>query len=215
MAKIKREKQPFIYAAATFILPPYYKLVFKMNVMGLENVPATGPLILVSNHVTARDPVFLGCFIKQRQINFMAKASLFKNKILGWLIHYAGAFPVERGTGGGDALQAAYNLLDKDKTVGVFIEGTRSMDGKLLRPKTGVSLLAYQTHATVLPVCIISKDGTRPSPFKGKTTINIGKPIPFEELGIEEGSSMHFRRGAKLIMSKISDLRDEAIKSME
>lgn len=207
-------KAPFIYKLAGFILPTYYRLVYKCTVKGVENIPESGGVILASSHVSARDPLFLGSCVK-RQVHFMAKASLFKNKFLSRLIRYAGAFPVERGSGGEDALSEAYKLLHEERVVGVFIEGTRSKDGELLRPKTGVSLIAYKTHATVVPVSIIAQGGTCPQKFKKKMMINIGKPMSFEELNIPEESSMHFRRGAKLIMEKISALRDEAIAIMD
>ena len=211
---MKKERRPFIYYLGSLILPLYYKIVFGLKIEGRENIPAEGPVILASSHVSARDPIFLGCSTK-RPIHFMAKASLFKNKFVSALIRYAGAFPVERGTGGSDALQAAYDLLESDRVVGVFIEGTRSKDGELLGPKTGVSLLAYRTHAPVVPVSIIAQGGKCPKAFGGKMRIIIGKPIPFEELNIPEESSMHFRRGAKLIMGHIKDLRDRAIEEMK
>lgn len=208
-----RHRRPFIYWFAHLVLPTYYKLVFHCAIRGKENIPKEGPVILVSNHVTARDPLFLGA-ASRRQIHYMAKASLFKNKFLAWIIRYAGAFPVERGTGDTDALQEAYRLLEEDRIVGVFIEGTRSKDGEPLKPKTGVSLLAFRTHATVVPVSIIAEDGTCPVPWKKKMMVNIGRPVPFEELNIPEESSMHFRRAAKLIMEKIVALRLEAIERM-
>ena len=211
---MKKERRPFIYYLASVLLPTYYRLVYGLKVEGKENIPLEGPVILASSHVTARDPLFLGCSSK-RPIHYMAKASLFKNRFLSAIIRHAGAFPVERGTGGTDALQEAYDLLEKDRIVGVFIEGTRSKTGELLNPKTGVSLLAFKTHATVVPVSIIGQGGKCPKAFGGKMRIMIGKPIPFEELNIPEESSMHFRRGAKLIMGHIKELRDKAIEEMK
>lgn len=209
---MKKERRPLIYYLAGFILPAYYRLVFGLKIKGKENIPAEGPVILASSHVSGRDPVFLGCSSK-RQIHYMAKASLFENKLLAKIIRYAGAFPVERGTGGADALQEAYDLLENQRVVGVFIEGTRSKTGELLNPKTGISLLAYKTHAPVVPISIIGKGGTCPKAFS-KMRIQVGAPIPFEELGIQEEGSMYFRRAAKLIMGKIRDLREEAIREM-
>lgn len=212
---MKKQNIPLIYRMARYVLPLYYRWVYKLKIVGCENIPQNGPVILASSHVNARDPLFLGLGCKPRQVHYMAKASLFKNKFVGFILRYAGAFPVERGTGGEDALQEAYDLLNENRVVGVFIEGTRSKDGQLLKPKTGVSLLAYKTHATVVPVSIIGKGGTCPERFKNKMMVNIGKPIDFEELNIPEESSMHFRRAAKLIMGKISELRDEAIEIMD
>ena len=209
---MKKERRPFLYYLAGFVVPVYYRLVFGMKIAGKENIPSHGPVILASNHVTARDPVFLGCACK-RQIHYMAKASLFQNKLLAFIIRYAGAFPVERGTGGAEALQEAYELLENQRVIGVFIEGTRSKTGELLNPKTGVSLLAYRTHAPVVPVSIIGKGGKCPKAF-GKMRIVIGKPLAFEELGMTEESGLQFRKAAKLIMGKIRELRERAIQEM-
>lgn len=209
---MKKERRPFIYYIAGFILPLYYRIVFGLKIEGIENIPESGAVILASSHVSGRDPVFLGCSSK-RQIHYMAKASLFKNKLLAAIIRYAGAFPVERGTGGTDALQEAYDLLENGRMVGVFIEGTRSKTGELLKPKTGISLLAFRTHAPVVPISIIGRGGKCPRAF-GKMMISIGKPLSIEDLNIPEESSMHFRRAAKLIMGKISELRDGAIEKM-
>ncbi len=211
--KVKEEKIPFLYRVAYVILPKLYGKLWGLKFMGVENLPESGPFILASSHVTAHDPLFLGC-ARLRGMHFMAKAELFKNKLVSWIITYAGAFPVERGTGGGDALQYAYDLLNNDRMVTVFIEGTRSKDGTLGKPKTGISLLAYKTKVPVVPCAIIGADGTLPR--KGsKMRVNFGKPIPFEELGIEAEGSMYFRRGAKKIMSEITALREEAIEDMK
>lgn len=204
---------PILYRIAAFLLSIFCKAVFKCQYIGVENIPTSGPVLLVSSHVTAMDPMLLGGACP-RQVHFMAKDSLFKNKIAGYFIRKVGALPVERGTGGEDALQNAYDILEDGKIVGIFFEGTRSRDGELLRPKTGASLVAYKTRATVVPVSIIGKDGKLPQKFKG-TIVNIGKPIPFENLNMLEASSMHYRRGAKMIMAEVAKLRLEAIDMME
>ncbi|MEG1427312.1 MAG: lysophospholipid acyltransferase family protein [Oscillospiraceae bacterium] len=207
-------RKALLYKIAGFILPAFYRWVYKCEIRGMENIPPSGRVILASSHVDARDPLFLGAGCT-RQIHFMAKDSLFKNKFIGAILRYAGAFPVERGTGDTDALSEAYKLLEEERVLGVFLEGTRSKDGNLLRPKTGVSLLAYKTKAVVVPVSIIAAGGTCPMRFKQKMMVNIGKPISFEELNIPEESSMYFRRAAKFIMERISVLRAEAISLME
>lgn len=211
--KSKKERRPLIYYLASLLLPTYYKWAYGLEIHGFDNIPAEGSVILASNHVTASDPLFIGCTSK-RVIHYMAKASLFKNWFMNWLLRYAGAFPVERGTGGSDALQEAYDLLEAGRIVGVFIEGTRSKTGEPLNPKTGVSLLAYKTHAPIVPVCVIGEGGIVPKKGK-KMRVLIGKPIPFEQLNIQEESSMYFRRGAKYIMGEINNLRGEAIADME
>lgn len=208
-------KVPFIYFFGATVLPKFYNFLYKVKYIGTENIPQEGAVIIASNHLNARDPIFLATPLK-RQIHYMAKDGLFKNKFIGWVLRKAGAFPVARGTGGADALQEAYDILNDAGLLGVFIEGTRSKDGEPLKPKTGVSLLAYQTKATVVPVAITAKGGTLPLPYRKKPMIvSYGKPIAFEDLGMEDGTSMHYRRCAKLIMAEISKLREQSIAIME
>ena len=95
----------------------------------------------------------------------------------------------------------------------MFIEGHRSKDGKLQKPKTGAALLAYETKAPVVPVCITAGDGKQPGMFK-RTMIRFGKPIPPEELNIVDNSSMQLRRASRTIMSRIAELRAESLKAL-
>ena len=124
-----------------------------------------------------------------------------------------GAFPVKRGTGGSDALEDAYALLKQNAVVGVFIEGQRSKDGLLRKPKTGAALLAYETKAPVVPVCITAGDGKQPGMFK-RTLIRFGKPISAGELDIQDDSSLQLRRASRTIMAQIAQLREEACKEL-
>lgn len=120
---------------------------------------------------------------------------------------------MKRGTGGGDALEEAYAILEENGVVGVFIEGHRSKDGRLQKPKTGAALLAYKTKAPVVPVCITAGDGKQPGMFK-RTLIRFGKPISAQELNIQNDSSMQLRRASRTIMSRIAQLREESCKDL-
>ena len=169
-------------------------------------------MLLCSNHLAKRDPVLLG-LSQKRQVFYMAKEELFQSKFLGRLFRMLGAFPVKRGTGGSDALEDAYALLKQNAVVGVFIEGHRSKDGLLRKPKTGAALLAYETKAPVVPVCITAGDGKQPGMFK-RTLIRFGKPISAGELNIQDDSSLQLRRASRTIMAQIAQLREEACKEL-
>ena len=206
------KKKTWLYCVGQAILWVYFHLVFRMKVDGAENLPKEGPVLLCSNHLAKRDPVLLGVSQK-RQVFYMAKEELFQNKFLGWLFRQLGAFPVKRGTGGGDALEDAYALLSQNAVVGVFIEGHRSKDGLLRKPKTGAALLAYETKAPVVPVCITAGDGGQPGVFK-RTLIRFGKPIPAGELNIQDDSSVQLRRASRTIMARIAELREVSLKEL-
>lgn len=213
MAKKEREskKKMWLYAVGQFLLRLFYFPVFRIQVRGRENLPRGGPVLLCSNHVAKRDPVILGVSLK-RQVFYMAKEELFQNRFLGGLLRRLGAFPVLRGSGGTDALQEAYGLLDSNAVVGVFIEGTRSKTGQLGRPKTGAALLCYRTKAPVVPVCITCGGG-RPRPFQ-RTAVNFGKPIPFEDLDLPDDSSMQLRKASRKIMAEIAALRAQSLQDL-
>ena len=196
-----------------FLLTLFYYPVFRLRVRGRENIPKAGPVLLCCNHMAKRDPVMLGVAVNGRQVCYMAKEELFENRFLGGVLRRLGAFPVRRGSGGADALADAYRLLDGNGMVGVFIEGHRSKDGLLQRPKTGAALLAYQTKAPVGPVCITAGDGGLPKKFK-KHLVVFGKPISAEELNIPDDSSMQLRRASRTIMGRITDLREESLKEL-
>ena len=213
MAKKTREqkRKGWLYAVGQFLLRLFYFPVFRITVRGREHLPQTGPVLLCSNHVAKRDPVILGVS-QRRQVFYMAKEELFQNWFIGGVLRGLGAFPVRRGTGGEDALQDAYDLLDENAVVGVFIEGTRSKTGELGRPKTGAALLAYRTKAPVVPVCITC-EGKMPKAFK-RTIVQFGPPISAKELDIPDETSMQLRRASRKIMAEIAGLRAISLKEL-
>ena len=177
-------------------------------------MPLTGKLLVCSNHVTMGDPIYLGCAIPKRQLHYMAKAELFENKLIGGFLKSLGAFPISRGTGGAQGIQTAIDLLEEEKVVCMFPEGTRSKTGELLNPKMGMVMLAYKTHCTILPVAIVGEGGKPPKVFK-KMVINIGKPIRFEDLVLTEDSGMIYRRVSRNIFAEVQKLREEGLDIME
>lgn len=201
-------KKTGLYRFAQVVVPPFFKLLYRYQVIGRENVPAQGPVILCSNHTCYKDPLFLG-LAQKRQVWFMAKQELFKNKFLGRLIRQLGAFPVAR-SGGMSAIKNALRILKQEGVVGIFIEGTRSKTGELQKPKPGAMLLAYETKAAVVPVDIIGKDGKPPKIFS-ENIVRIGKPIPFEDLNMEDSSSMQMRRASRVVMEQITALRAQTL----
>lgn len=168
-------------------------------------MPASGRVIICCNHVTMRDPIFVSA-VHKRQVYYMAKAELFENKFVSGIISSLGAFPVHRGQGDIDAMASAKRLLEKEQVVGIFIEGTRSRTGQLLKPKTGAVLLAHETQSPILPMCITAPGEKVPSSFQ-KLAISCGKLIQPEELGIEEGNVSSYRKAARYVMEQISQLR--------
>lgn len=202
-------KKTGLYKFAQIVLTPIFKLLYRYKVIGAENVPSSGPVLLCSNHTAYKDPIFLG-LIQWRQVWYMAKKELFKNKFLSFLITKLGAFPVER-SGGTSAIKRGIDILEKDGVVGIFIEGTRSKTGELLKPKPGVTMLAYETDAAIVPVYISQRNG-KPSKAFHKTIIRVGKPLSIkEDIGMTESTGMAMRQASRVIMEHISELREQTL----
>ncbi len=200
----------FLYRTLCGICKPLLKIFFPYKVNGKENISGNNVgYILCSNHLSNFDAVFLAIELNE-PICFMAKSQLFKKKLLGWILSAIGTFPVERGKDNGKAIEMAKNVIEENKVLGIFLEGTRSKTGEFLRPRSGVSVLAYSTGASILPVCITGKDNGKIKMFK-RTTITFGKMININELDMNNGSLSEFRNASKLIMSRIKLLREDDI----
>lgn len=191
------------YSVARAIVTPLFRLLYGMKIEGKENIPQKGPIIVCSNHRTNSDPVILGATLPY-ELKFMAKAELFKIPFLSGLIRLLGAFPVNRGKNDTAAVKLAVRLLKSGKVLAMFPEGTRQKNGSVpLRFKSGVSLFAYKTHATVLPIAISTEGKVRP--FK-RNIVRIGKPLSYEELGFENGSTENLRKASTLLHDRIANL---------
>ncbi|GAV22304.1 lysophospholipid acyltransferase family protein [Carboxydothermus pertinax] len=170
-----------------------FMLVFKgMRVEGLENVPKTGPYIVIANHESYLDPVAVGCALPH-QVYFMAKKELFAVPLLGFIIKKLGAFPVKRDEVDLTAVKTALRHLKDGKVVGIFPEGTRLKT--LGEFHEGAASLALKAAVPVLPVGLINVRGLK------RCRVVIGKPIydlPYSKNDLE--------RGAKYLREKVLEL---------
>ncbi len=195
-----------LYTFGKGLLMPFYKLLYRFKVKNKGAVPKSGGVILASNHMSFADPVLLG-LSEKRRLYFMAKEELFKNKFAAAVIRALGAFPVERGAGDGKAIKTGGDILREGNVMTIFIEGTRTKTGELLRPRSGCALLAQQMQLPVVPCCITKRN------FKhkfSKTIIHFGDPIFPEKLGLTSDSGRRELRGAtNMIMDEIKRMREE------
>ena len=193
----------WFYEAVRVVIVLGSKIWLNVSFEGKENIPESGGYIVACNHRSNWDPPLLAEAFP-RQVFFMAKEELFRIPVLGQILRWVGAFGVERGAGDFSALDHAVKLIEQGGLLGIFPEGTRSKDGKPLRPKSGMAMIARQAKAGVIP-CAVVMDG--PVHFRSKVKIKIGKPISYEELFPEE-SNAAVRRATKMVMGQIIDMME-------
>jgi 1-acyl-sn-glycerol-3-phosphate acyltransferase len=198
------------------ILGPWLRLIFRPQVEGRDNVPATGPAIIASNHLSFSDSIFMPLMVR-RKVTFVAKAEYFTGKGLkGWLTKMffvgTGTIPVDRA--GGRAAQAALEtqlrVLRAGNLAGIYPEGTRSPDGRLYRGKTGVARLALESGAPVIPVVMLNADEIQPPgkvlPKIKRVRIRFGAPLDFSRYAAMSGDRFVERAVTDEIMYELMEL---------
>jgi len=176
----------------------------RWRVVGIENVPSEGPLILVSNHVSNWDPVMIGCAMK-RQVCYMAKAELFNVPVLGKVLPWLGVFPIKRGQSDIAALRTALEILNNGSVLGMFPEGTRSQTGEMQKFKSGVAMLVYKAKCPIVPIALINSKDVFKGWFK-PVRVLIGKPF-LPELPEGKASAEDLQKITDEIESKVLLLR--------
>jgi len=161
---------------------------FNWRVIGAEQVPVTGPVILASNHVSFADPPMIGSALP-RAISYLARDTLFDQPGLGWFIRQLNAVPVDRDGGGAAGLKAILDRLHAGGGIILFPEGTRSRDGRLQSARSGVGLTVIKSEAPVVPVRLFGMfeawPRSRPLPLPGRVTVKFGRPLDFVALRAE------------------------------
>lgn len=170
---------------------------FNTKVIGKENIPKEGKCILAGNHVSDFDAYLLFSGTS-RPIHFLGKKELFDSSF-GWFFRMMHLIPVDRKNKNPEAKQAALDILNSEKVIGIFPEGTYHKEDLLLPFKPGVISFAEKTGAPIIPFVIDSK-----FKFRSKTVIKFGKPIYINK--IKEDRLMYLE---KVIKNMLIDLKKE------
>ena len=181
------------YAVLKMLLTRVFLLIYRPHVEGTENIPATGPVILASNHLSFIDSMIIP-MIAPRQVAFIAKAEYFESPGLkGWLMksffNAIGSVPVRRGDhrAAQEALDTSLEVIESGTAFGIYPEGTRSLDGRLYRARVGVAWLALKSGAPIIPVGLADTQKLLPLgarvPRLVRITVKFGEPIDASRIG--------------------------------
>lgn len=190
-----------VYGILRFFLTPLFRIVFRLKVTGIENLPASGGYIIASNHVSLWDPPVLASPVI-RNIHYMAKQELFEIPLFAAIIRAVGTFPVKRGTADRNAIRTAISLLKAGEVVGIFPEGTRSKTGKLQKAEPGLELIAARAGVPVIPVALI---GTN-------CVFHHGCLLP--QFSVHFGAPLYVKTAAEKPAKKFGDQIMEAIQNL-
>ncbi|SCG83359.1 1-acyl-sn-glycerol-3-phosphate acyltransferase [Proteiniborus sp. DW1] len=190
-----------LYGFARGLLLVIFRLAFRIELQGIENIPDKGKVIVCSNHVSVLDPIIVGISIP-RQIHFMAKKELFQNKFLSSLLGKLGAFPVDRDGADLAAIRNSLKVLKCDNVLGIFPEGTRKKDEDADNAKPGIAMISIKGKAPIIPIYI----DTEYKLFR-KTRVIIGKPIILEEYYDQKLNMDNYKELSRQVMTTIYSLK--------
>ena len=191
-------KTPLLYTISKIILGPIFKLYYNPKIIGKENIPTKGPIILAGNHVHLFDQC-LTILATKRCIHYMAKREYFDNKKVAWFFKGTGCISVDRSKKDREAKQKAINVLNEEGAIGIFPEGTRNKTDKLLLPfKFGAVSMAQKTNAFIIPFAITGTYKFRSKDLK----VVIGKPFNVGKMTLEEANEKLYKQIEKMLKQK-------------
>lgn len=157
-----------------------FRLMYRIEIEGKENIPKDNKYIVCSNHLSTLDP-FLVCFLLNRPVAYMAKKELFEKRFVRWMLDWEGAFAVNREKLEIATIKTALEVNKTNWVLGLFPQGTRAQAGTIEDIKKGFAGLARTTKCNILPIGIVGSENKTLCPFKGKIKVKIGEIIPFNE----------------------------------
>lgn len=188
-------KMPILYRIGRFILGPFFKWYYNPTIIGKENIPKEGAILIVGNHKHLYDQC-LSIISTKRFIKYMAKREYFDNKKTRWFFKAVGCISVDRSVHDGKAKGEAIETLKNGGAIGLFPEGTRNKTQEFLLPfKFGAVSMAKKTDAYLVPFGI-----TGDYIFRSKNlVIKYGKPFKVTDMELEEANNLLYETVKKLM----------------
>lgn len=204
------------YRIGWLLFRAMYAVYFRWRIIGAENVPRRGPVILASNHASFLDPPLIGAALP-RPINYLARESLFRFPVVGAILRSWNAVPVDREGGGAKGLKRILDRLLDGGGIILFPEGTRTRDGNLQPARSGIGLTVIKSSAPVVPVRVFgtfeaySRHMKMPRPRR--VGVVFGAPMDFADLRAEAQTCAKprlkeiYQEVAERIMRQIAELK--------
>ena len=211
MGKIFSDFLHYLTRLAATVL---FRIFYRMKVTGEENIPPNTGIMYMSNHASYLDPPLLSTMSWKRQLNFMARDTLFRNPLFGWFIGAVGAIPIKRGAVDRKSWGALIERIAQGGAVVFFPEGTRTPDGEMHEGKPGTGMLVHMSRAKVLPAYIRGsfeawpKGQKMPKLFR-TIEVHYGKPLNFDEYFEKEGSREIYEEITKTVTDEIRKIKEE------
>jgi len=188
-----------------FFCVVYFYTCYRFRATGRCHIPRSGPVLFVSNHQSYLDPIIVGIGSHPRQFFPMARSTLWQNRLVGWLIHTLKAIPVDRGEADMAAIRKCIEVLKADRSLLLFPEGTRTLDGRTGGFKTGTMLIIKRAKPVVIPVSIqgghdVWPKGRSYPDFFGRIAVHYAEPIDAQIL-IDMGPEAAMEHLRKIIES--------------
>lgn len=186
----------FLYSIGYTVFKLYFKLRYKFEVKGKENIPKNGPFVVMANHNTLLDPPIVACSMERKKtVHFMAKEELFNNPLFGYILKKVAAFPVKRGRADKGAIRKAFSVLESNGVLGIFPEGSRQKQGKVGRAKSGAVMIPIKMKVPILPVGIKIN--------KHEITVVIGQLFELDKYYNKKVPRNELKEAGNIIMEKI------------
>lgn len=175
-----RWRKLFLFLVTHIFYMIRFKLVYRLEVQGRENIPEDNSYIIAANHLSTLDPPLV-CSVMKRGVAYMAKKELFENPFMRWWLDWLGAFAVDREKLGVSTIKTVMTIKKTGWVLGIFPQGTRQEPGEISNITKGFASLAKSTKCGILPVGITGTQEVKRLPFTGKIVVKIGKLIPYSD----------------------------------
>ena len=198
-----------LYNFVCSLLRVLVAILFRFEVVGADNIPDEGKYIIVCNHKSWIDPIFMMAAVRNRRIIPVAKKELFDVPVLKNLLNKMEVIPIDRANPSMSTVKAILSQIKQERVLGIFPEGTRAARNEFLPAKPGVALFAIKSKADIIPMSLVTKYRVF-----SKVRVVIDEPISMEEYRNRKVTKEEYPQIAQAMMDVVEvnyDLNKEGI----